>query len=97
MVGQVAVGRPMAELTDIVHVNDHVAPVSLPDILPRARDGETWSWTDSATGALTPSMSQEVVDQVRIVKALVRREAARHDRGDPPRWDFMTTRYATEA
>ena len=97
LVGQVAVGRPMAELTDIVYVNDHVVLVSLPDIKLRARDGETWAWRDTATGALTLCTSQEAVDQVRMVKALARREAARQERGDPSRWDFTKTRYATYA
>ena len=41
LAGQVAAGRPMTELTGIVFVNDHVVPVSLPDILLRACDGET--------------------------------------------------------
>ena len=52
----------MTELTDIVFVNDHVVPVSLPDMLLRARDGETWAWTDTATGALTLQTSQKAVD-----------------------------------
>ena len=77
-------------------MNDHVVPVSLPYILLRARDGEAWAWTGTATGALTLSTSQEAVDQVRMEKALARREAARHERGDLPRWDFTTTRYAAE-
>ena len=81
----------MNELTDIV------VAVSLPDILLRARDGKTWTWTDTATGALSPLTSQDAIDQVRVEKALVRREASRHERGDPPRWDFSTTRYAADA
>ena len=87
----------MSELSDIVYFNDHEMPMSLLDILLRARDGETWTWADTATGALSLITSQEAVDQVRIVKALARREAARHERGDQPRWDFTTTRYAADA
>ena len=49
------------------------------------------------TGALSLLTSQEAVDQVRMEIALTRREAARHERGDPPRWDFTTTRYAADA
>ena len=41
LAGQVAAGRAMEELSDIFLVDDHVAPVSLPDILLRARDGDT--------------------------------------------------------
>ena len=94
LAGQVAAGRPMSELSDIVYVNDHVVPVSLPDILLRARDGETWTWTDTVAGALSLLTSQEAIDQVRIEMALTRREAARHERSNPPRWDFTTTRYS---
>ena len=47
--------------------------------------------------ALSLITSQEAVDQVRMEKALARREAARHERGDQPRWDFTTTKYAADA
>ena len=82
---QVAAGRPMSELTDIVFVNGHVVPLTLPDILLRARDGETWAWTDTATGALTRQTSQEAIDQARTEKPLLggkrhaRSEVRRHD------------------
>ena len=41
LAGQVAAGRAMEELSDIILVDDHVVPVSMPDILLRARDGDT--------------------------------------------------------
>ena len=43
LAGQVAAGSPVNELTDIVYLNDHVVRMSLPDILLRARYGETWT------------------------------------------------------
>ena len=60
----------MAELADIVYINDHVVPVSLPDILLRARDGETWTETETASGAITLHTTHEAIDQVRMERAL---------------------------
>ena len=84
LAGQVAADRPMAEISDLVYVNDHVVLIPLADILLRARDGETWTWTDNGTGILTAVTSQEAVDQARMTKAMTRREEARKDRGEPP-------------
>ena len=39
LAGQVAAVRAMKDLTDILLVDDHVVPLSLPDHLLRARDG----------------------------------------------------------
>ena len=72
LAGQVAADRAMSEVADLVFVDDHVVPVSLPDILLRARDGETWTWTDRGTGTLTAVTSQEAVDQARMEQALTR-------------------------
>ena len=66
LAGQVAAGRAMEELSDIILVDDHVVPVSLSDILLRARDGATWTWTDKGSGKLTVLSSQETVDQARM-------------------------------
>ena len=68
----------------------------MPDILLRAQDGETWTWTDTGSGALTLITSQEAVNRARMEMALPRREAARHERGDPLRWDFTSARYAAD-
>ena len=40
----------MEEQSDIILVDDHVVPVSLPDILLRARDDDTWTWTEKGSG-----------------------------------------------
>ena len=79
LAGQIAAGRPMSELADILYVNDHVVPVSMPDILLRARDGKTWTWTDTVSGALSLIARQEVVDQAHMEMVLARREATRHE------------------
>ena len=75
----------MEELSDIVLVNDHVVPVSLSDILLKARDGDTWTWTEKGSGKLTLISSQEAVDQARMEKVFARREEARRARGEVAR------------
>ena len=54
--------------------------ISFPDLLLRAQDGEKWAGTHTVTGALNMLTSQETIDQVRVEKALARREAARKER-----------------
>ena len=53
----------MEVLTDILLVDDHVVQLSLPDVLLRARDGDTWTWTEKGTGTLSMISSQEAVEQ----------------------------------
>ena len=69
-----AVARAMDERTDIILVNDPEGPFLLPDLLLQARDGDTWSRTDTGTGILTLVTSQEAW------KALVRREDTHKER-----------------
>ena len=97
LAGQVAAGRPMEELSDVILVDDHVVTVALQDILLRERDGDTWTWAEKGSGALTLISSQEAADQARMEMALASREEARRARGEPARWNYTTTRYAAAA
>ena len=87
----------MEESSDIILVDDHVVTVALTDILLRARDGDTWTWTEKGSGALTMISSQEAADQARMEMALSSREEARRERGEAARWDHTTIRYAAAA